>query len=108
MRVFVFDWLAYKENVDRFRIDGQMPRLGRKQFNPQAAMDTYAEHLEAWVELERQGFDGVAINEHHATPYGLGNSPNLIASAIAQLTSRLKILIYANLLPLHEPLRLAE
>src|SRR5579872_1514108 len=108
MRVFVFDWLAYGENVDKFRVDGEMPRLGKSHFNPQAAVDTYREHLEAWLELERQGFDGIAINEHHATPYGLGNSPNLIAAAIATMTRRLKILIYANLLPLHDPLRLAE
>lgn len=108
MQVFVFDWLAYSENVDKFRVNGEMPRLGRKHFNPQAAIDTYAQHLQAWVELERQGFDGIAINEHHGTPFGLGNSPNLIAAAISQLTQKLKILIYANLLPLHEPLRLAE
>jgi len=108
MQVFVFDWLAYAENVDKFRVNGVMPRLGRQHFNPQAAVDTYAHHLQAWVELERQGFDGIAINEHHGTPFGLGNSPNLIAAAISQLTRRLKILIYGNLLPIHEPLRLAE
>jgi alkanesulfonate monooxygenase SsuD/methylene tetrahydromethanopterin reductase-like flavin-dependent oxidoreductase (luciferase family) len=108
VRVFVFDWLAYAENVDQFRVNGEMPRLGRSHFNAQAAVDTYSQHLQAWLELERQGFDGIAINEHHATPYGLGNSPNLIAAAIAALTRRLQILIYANLLPLHEPLRLAE
>jgi len=108
MQVFVFDWLAYSENIDKFRVNGELPRLGRKHFNPQAAVDTYAQHLQAWVELERQGFDGIAINEHHGTPFGLGNSPNLIAAAISQLTRKLKILIYANLLPLHEPLRLAE
>jgi alkanesulfonate monooxygenase SsuD/methylene tetrahydromethanopterin reductase-like flavin-dependent oxidoreductase (luciferase family) len=108
MQVFVFDWLAYSENVDKFRVNGEMPRLGRAHFNPQAAVDTYAQHLQAWVELERQGFDGIAINEHHGTPFGLGNSPNLVAAAISQLTRKLKILIYANLLPLHEPLRLAE
>ena len=84
MQVFVFDWLAYGENVDKFRVNGEMPRLGRKHFNPQAAVDTYSQHLQAWVELERQGFDGIAINEHHATPFGLGNSPNLIAAAISQ------------------------
>ncbi len=108
MKVFVFDWLAYGESVDKFRIDGKMPKLGRRHFDPQVAIDTYSQHLEAWVELERQGFDGVAINEHHGTPYGLGNSPNLIAAAISKMTSRLKILIYANLLPIHEPLRMAE
>jgi alkanesulfonate monooxygenase SsuD/methylene tetrahydromethanopterin reductase-like flavin-dependent oxidoreductase (luciferase family) len=36
------------------------------------------------------------------------NSPNLLASAIAQRTKKVKLLIYGNLLPLHEPLRLAE
>jgi alkanesulfonate monooxygenase SsuD/methylene tetrahydromethanopterin reductase-like flavin-dependent oxidoreductase (luciferase family) len=108
MQVFVFDWMAYGESVDRFRVDGKMPKLGRKQFNPQVAVDTYRNHLAGWVEMERQGFDGIAINEHHSTPFGLNNSPNLIAAAISQLTSKMKILVYANLLPLHDPLRLAE
>jgi alkanesulfonate monooxygenase SsuD/methylene tetrahydromethanopterin reductase-like flavin-dependent oxidoreductase (luciferase family) len=108
MQVFVFDWTAYGENVDKFRIDGAMPRLVRSHFNSTTAVDTYKNHIEAWVELEKQGFDGVAINEHHGTPFGLGNSPNLMAAALSQLTKRIKILIYANLLPIHEPLRLAE
>ena len=54
------------------------------------------------------GYDGVGFNEHHCSPYGLMNSPNLMASAAAQRTKKLKLLIYGNLLPLHEPLRLAE
>jgi alkanesulfonate monooxygenase SsuD/methylene tetrahydromethanopterin reductase-like flavin-dependent oxidoreductase (luciferase family) len=108
VEVFIFDWLAYGENVDKFKINGQVPKLGRKHFNPQVAMDTFTEHLDAWVEAEKMGFDGVAINEHHGTPYGLQNSPNLMAASLAQRTERIKILIYANLLPLHEPLRLAE
>src|SRR5215475_2957947 len=36
------------------------------------------------------------------------NSPNLLAAAAIQRTKRVKLLIYGNLLPLHEPLRLAE
>ncbi len=108
MKVFVFDWTAYAENVDKFRENGEMPRLGANHFNPKAAVDTYKNHVEAWVEMEKQGFDGIAINEHHGTPFGLGNSPNLMAAALSQLTTRLKILVYANLLPIHEPLRLAE
>lgn len=108
MQVFAFDWTAYGENVDKFRKDGELPRLVREHFEPDVAINTYKNHVEAWVELEKQGFDGVAINEHHGTPFGLGNSPNLMAAALSQLTSKLKILIYANLLPIHEPLRLAE
>ena len=58
-----------------------------------------------WTSL---GYDGVGFNEHHCSPYGLMNSPNLMAAAAAQRTKKLKLLIYGNLLPLHEPLRLAE
>ena len=36
------------------------------------------------------------------------NSPNLLAASAAQRTTRLRLLIYGNLLPLHDPLRLAE
>jgi alkanesulfonate monooxygenase SsuD/methylene tetrahydromethanopterin reductase-like flavin-dependent oxidoreductase (luciferase family) len=36
------------------------------------------------------------------------NSPNLMAASAAQRTQRIKLLIYGNLLPLHDPLRLAE
>ncbi len=71
-------------------------------------MRTYAEHLAAWEEADRLGFDGIGFNEHHCSPYGLMNSPNLMATAAAQRTKRAKLLIYGNLLPLHEPLRLAE
>jgi alkanesulfonate monooxygenase SsuD/methylene tetrahydromethanopterin reductase-like flavin-dependent oxidoreductase (luciferase family) len=58
--------------------------------------------------MERLGYDGVGFNEHHTSPYGLMNSPNIMAAAAAQRTSRLKLLMYGNLLPLHDPLRLAE
>ena len=71
-------------------------------------MRTYAEHLDAWEEIDKLGYDGVGFNEHHSSPYGLMNSPNLLAASAAQRTKRLKLLIYGNLLPLHEPLRLAE
>jgi alkanesulfonate monooxygenase SsuD/methylene tetrahydromethanopterin reductase-like flavin-dependent oxidoreductase (luciferase family) len=109
MKVFVFDLVAYAEHLDHLRVDGQLPYpMEKKYFKPQVAVQTYAEHLDAWVELEKLGFDGVAFNEHHVTPYGLMNSPNLIAASAAQRTKRLKLLMYGNLLPIHEPLRLAE
>ncbi|HUK58031.1 MAG TPA: LLM class flavin-dependent oxidoreductase [Stellaceae bacterium] len=109
MKVFVFDLVAYAEHLDHLRVDGQLPYpMEKKHFRPQIAVQTYREHLDAWVELERMGFDGVAFNEHHVTPYGLMNSPNLIAASAAQRTERLKLLMYGNLLPIHDPLRLAE
>jgi len=109
MKVFVFDLLAYGENLDHLKTGAELPYpLSKQHFKSGVAVRTYAEHLTAWEELDRLGYDGVGFNEHHCSPYGLMNSPNLMAAAAAQRTKRLKLLIYGNLLPLHEPLRLAE
>jgi alkanesulfonate monooxygenase SsuD/methylene tetrahydromethanopterin reductase-like flavin-dependent oxidoreductase (luciferase family) len=110
MKVFVFDLLAYGENLEHLKNGAtELPwPLEKKYFKPEVAVRTYAEHLEAWAELDKLGYDGVGFNEHHTSPYGLMNSPNLLAASAAQRTKRLKLLIYGNLLPIHEPLRLAE
>jgi alkanesulfonate monooxygenase SsuD/methylene tetrahydromethanopterin reductase-like flavin-dependent oxidoreductase (luciferase family) len=109
MQVFVFDLLQYGEHLDHLRVNGSLPfPMEKRYFKPEVAVRTYREHLDAWVELERMGFDGVAFNEHHVTPYGLMNSPNLLAASVAQRTNKLKLLMYGNLLPIHDPLRLAE
>jgi alkanesulfonate monooxygenase SsuD/methylene tetrahydromethanopterin reductase-like flavin-dependent oxidoreductase (luciferase family) len=109
MKVFLFDLLAYGEQLDHLKVGTELPYpLPRQHFKSDVAIRTYAEHLAAWEEADRLGFDGIGFNEHHCSPYGLMNSPNLMASAAAQRTKRAKLLIYGNLLPLHEPLRLAE
>src|SRR5579875_2026703 len=110
VKVFIFDLLPYGEHLDHLKNGArELPwPLEKRHFNPEVAVRTYAEHLAAWEEMDRLGFDGVGFNEHHTSPYGLMNSPNLLAAAAAQRTQRLKLLIYGNLLPLHDPLRLAE
>jgi alkanesulfonate monooxygenase SsuD/methylene tetrahydromethanopterin reductase-like flavin-dependent oxidoreductase (luciferase family) len=109
MKVFVFDLLPYGEHLDHLKVGNELPfPLEKRHFKPEVAARTYAEHLDAWAELDRLGYDGIGFNEHHTSPYGLMNSPNLLAAAAAQRTKNLKLLIYGNLLPLHEPMRLAE
>jgi alkanesulfonate monooxygenase SsuD/methylene tetrahydromethanopterin reductase-like flavin-dependent oxidoreductase (luciferase family) len=110
VKVFVFDLLPYGENLEHLKQgSSELPwPLGRSHFKPEVAVRTYAEHLDAWELLDQLGYDGVGFNEHHTSPYGLMNSPNLLAASAAQRTRRLKLLIYGNLLPIHEPLRLAE
>ena len=109
MNVFVFDLLPYDENLDHLKAGKELPwPLPRRHFKPEVAVRTYAEHLTAWETMDRLGYDGVGFNEHHTSPYGLMNSPNLLAASAAQRTKRLRLLMYGNLLPLHDPLRLAE
>lgn len=69
----------------------------------------YQEYLDELAYADELGFDGVVLNEHHQNIYGLMPSPNLIAAALTQRTSRGKIVVLGNLLPLHRnPLRVAE
>ena len=109
MKVFVFDLLAYGEHLDHLKVGSELPYpLSNRYFKADVAVRTYAEHLEAWEEMDKLGYDGVGFNEHHCSPYGLMNSPNLMAAAAAQRTKKLKLLIYGNLLPLHEYGAIAE
>src|SRR4029077_1506437 len=108
MKVFVFDLLAYGENLDHIKQGVELPYpLSQKHFKADVAVRTYAEHLAAWEELDRLGYDGVGFNEHHCSPYGLMNSPNWRPGAAPNGPRKRKLLISGNLLPLHEPLRLA-
>jgi hypothetical protein len=76
MKVFVFDLLAYGEQLERLKIGNELPYpLPKKYFKPEIAARTYGEHLDAWEELDHLGYDGVGCNEHHCSPYGLMNSP---------------------------------
>ena len=69
----------------------------------------YSEYIDQLVYASEVGFDGMVLNEHHQNVYGLMPSPNLIAAVLAQKTTRGKIVILGNLLPLHlNPLRVAE
>jgi alkanesulfonate monooxygenase SsuD/methylene tetrahydromethanopterin reductase-like flavin-dependent oxidoreductase (luciferase family) len=110
VKVFVFDLLAYDANLDHLKEGAtELPYpLPKRHFDAKTAERTYEEHLDAWEALDRFGYDGVGFNEHHCSPYGLMNSPNLMAASAAQRTKNLKLLIYGNLLPVHQPLRLAE
>ncbi|WP_119421378.1 LLM class flavin-dependent oxidoreductase [Desertibaculum subflavum] len=57
---------------------------------------------------ESFGFRGYHVAEHHATPLGMAPSPALFLAALAQRTSKLRLGPLVYLLPLYEPMRLAE
>ncbi|MFQ5665715.1 MAG: LLM class flavin-dependent oxidoreductase [Candidatus Binatia bacterium] len=69
----------------------------------------YNRYLDELLYAEALGFDGVCVNEHHANAYGNMPSPNLMASILARQTTRCKIAVVGNALPLYNPpLRVAE
>jgi alkanesulfonate monooxygenase SsuD/methylene tetrahydromethanopterin reductase-like flavin-dependent oxidoreductase (luciferase family) len=105
MDIFTFDFVPYGKNLK-----GQLGYpVGRHLFDPEIAAQTFHNHVEQFQLCEEVGFDGISLNEHHGSPYGLDNSPNVFLSYIARATSTIKLTMLGNLLPLHaHPLRLAE
>jgi alkanesulfonate monooxygenase SsuD/methylene tetrahydromethanopterin reductase-like flavin-dependent oxidoreductase (luciferase family) len=57
---------------------------------------------------ERLGFDDAWFAEHHHSDYGMLSSPNLIIASLAYRTKRLRFGNLVNVVPLHDPMRLAE
>lgn len=68
----------------------------------------YAETLDQIVWAEDLGFDSVWLTEHHFREDGYPPSPLIIAGAIAARTKKIRIGTNLVLLPLHDPVRLAE
>jgi alkanesulfonate monooxygenase SsuD/methylene tetrahydromethanopterin reductase-like flavin-dependent oxidoreductase (luciferase family) len=109
VKVFIFDLLAYGKHFDQYKATKYLPYpLANDHYDPEVAAQTYEQHLQAWEEMDKLGFDGVGLNEHHTTPHGMMNSPNMMAAVGAQRTKKLKFLMLGNLVPLHNPLRIAE
>ena len=78
-------------------------------YDPVRGQALYKEYIDALVQAEVLGFDGVCVNEHHQNAYGNMPSPNLIAAMLIARTQKMKIAVLGNALPLYgTPLRIAE
>lgn len=64
-------------------------------------------NLDLMVSLERRGFEGVFYSEHHFVN-SMSPCPNLLVALLAAKTQRMKIGVMGNVLPFHQPWRLAE
>ncbi|GAA1846014.1 LLM class flavin-dependent oxidoreductase [Actinomadura bangladeshensis] len=76
--------------------------------DPAARADLYAAALDQIEWADRLGFDSVMLHEHHGAPDGYLPSPIVMAGAVAARTSAISIVVGALLVPLHDPIRLAE
>ncbi|WP_433088540.1 LLM class flavin-dependent oxidoreductase [Dactylosporangium sp. CA-052675] len=66
------------------------------------------ETLEEIGLADELGFDSVWLAEHHFSKYGILGSPVHFGMAVAERTKRITIGTAVLVLPLHDPLRLAE
>ena len=79
---------------------------------PPFAETDYATQHQACLDMaqwaEDQGFDRIIVAEHHGDPAGFTSAPLTLAAAILGRTRRISVLAAAMLVPLHDPVRLAE
>jgi alkanesulfonate monooxygenase SsuD/methylene tetrahydromethanopterin reductase-like flavin-dependent oxidoreductase (luciferase family) len=111
MRFFFFhlmSWPFLPEDFEQ-KYDSAWIWCPNTLFDPARGGELYNEYIDTLILAEELGFDGVCVNEHHQNAYGLMPSPNLIASILARQTSRIKIAVIGNALPLYNPpTRVAE
>ena len=84
------------------RFDLRAPDFGA------APADLYAAAVDMAEWGERNGCLAAIVSEHHASSDGYLPSPLLLASAMAARTKSLPIQVAALLVPLHDPIALAE
>jgi len=58
--------------------------------------------------IERSGFHGYHLAEHHATPLGMASSPSVFLASAIQRTRTIRLGPLVYVLPLYHPLRLYE
>src|SRR5438093_280897 len=111
MKFFMFHLMPYRDLPDDFEEhhDSAWVWVPNELYDPETGAGYYREYLDQLAYAEELGFDGGCVNEHRQNAYGLMPSPNLIAAALTQRTSRVRIAIVGNALPLYDPpTRVAE
>src|SRR5262245_55361044 len=91
-----------------------MPILGLRYdlrcapFDATTSADLMATALDQCEWADRLGFASVTLSEHHGSPDGYLPSPLVFGAAIAARTRNVRIVIAALIVPLHDPIRIAE
>ena len=84
------------------RFDMRAPAIGA------GTQELYAAAIEMAAWGERHGCMAIQVSEHHRSADGYLPSPLILASAMAARTTTLPIQIAALILPLHDPVEMAE
>ena len=111
MNVFMFHLMPYlhldREVRNQHRTN--WIELSNAHYDPIKGHELYNRYLDELELAAELGFDGISVNEHHQTAYGMMPSPVVMASALSRRTRDCKIAILGNAFCLRDqPLILAE
>jgi alkanesulfonate monooxygenase SsuD/methylene tetrahydromethanopterin reductase-like flavin-dependent oxidoreductase (luciferase family) len=111
MKFFNFHLMPYAD-LDLREIDkvgSAWVTLSNRHYDPKKGAELYHRYLDEMEFADRLGFDGVVVNEHHQTAYGLMPIPGVLAGALARSIKQAKVAVLGRALPLlNNPLTVAE
>lgn len=113
MKFNFFHLMPYPYLPDDFDDVGKYPSMSltysNGNFDPARGVELYHRYLDELEHADAVGFDGIVVNEHHQSGYGMMPSPNIMAAALARRTTTSSILVLGNAIPIRgNPLRVAE
>lgn len=111
MKIFNFHLMPYRHaDLDGIGKHGSAwVTYPNSNYDPKLGAELYHDYLDQMELADKLGFDGVCLNEHHQTPYGLMPVPGLLAGALTRSVKRAKIAVLGRALPLlNNPLVVAE
>jgi alkanesulfonate monooxygenase SsuD/methylene tetrahydromethanopterin reductase-like flavin-dependent oxidoreductase (luciferase family) len=111
MKFSFFHLMPYQYLPEDFEETVRSPSLTwpNHNFDREKGHALYHRYLDELEYADKLGYDGICVNEHHQTAYGLMPAPNIMAAALARRTSRAKIMVLGNAIGLRDhPLRVAE
>ncbi|PYM05985.1 MAG: LLM class flavin-dependent oxidoreductase [Candidatus Rokuibacteriota bacterium] len=105
MKFYYFHLMPYPLEHDE---PSSWVTFSNRHYDPQVGHTLYNQYLDQLEYAEQLGWDGLCVNEHHQNCYGTMPSPNVMAAMLVRRTSRARIAILGNGLPLREnPLRIS-
>lgn len=104
MKVSYFESVRY---VAPQTMPAQWP-LPARFYEPEVGEQVFQGVLERLAYIEELGFDWVSVSEHHYSARILSPSPIVMASHLAAHVSKLKIAVLGPIMPLNNPVRVAE
>jgi alkanesulfonate monooxygenase SsuD/methylene tetrahydromethanopterin reductase-like flavin-dependent oxidoreductase (luciferase family) len=111
MKFFNFHLMPYADaDLDAIERNGSAwVTFSNRHYDPRKGAALYHRYLDEMEYADALGFDGVCLNEHHQTAYGLMPTPGVLAGALARGVKRAKLAVLGRALPLvNNPLTIAE
>ncbi len=111
MKIFNFHLMPYADaDLDSIEKNGSAwVTYSNKYYDPIKGAELYNQYLDQMERADELGFDGVCVNEHHQTAYGIMPVPGVLAGALSRKIKHGKLAILGRAAPLvNNPLTSAE